>query len=274
MRRGGFGMVMAAHGRWVPLAELRVACGVSREGSSAGNIVRAARTYGMDAKGGRYDVARLKTMPMPMIAFVNMNHFVVLEGFARGAVLLNDPAFGRRRLTEEEFSRQYSGIVLTFAPTAPSSPGAHRRPHCAGCSPACAVGAMRRSMSSLPALLWCCGGRRHPELHPGVHRPLPDRWPGLGEMAAGYHGGHGPHAGRPQLPERHHPPAPQDPHRGSGGGQFVWRLLRLPLAFYGQRYPGSIGNRVQLAQETLRHCCGPACGAGGCKAGRWCSSSP
>jgi NHLM bacteriocin system ABC transporter peptidase/ATP-binding protein len=110
------GMILAYYGKRVPLEELRVACGVTRDGSTAGNVVRAARAYGLNATGYRRDVAELETMSLPFVIFWQFNHFLVVEGFSKRGVHLNDPATGRRVVDEAEFDRSYTGVALAFEP--------------------------------------------------------------------------------------------------------------------------------------------------------------
>src|SRR5687768_18458363 len=77
-------MVLAFHGRHVPLEQMRVDCGVSRDGSKASGLLRAARAHGLVARGFRKEPGELATLPMPAVAFVNFNHFVVVEGLRDG----------------------------------------------------------------------------------------------------------------------------------------------------------------------------------------------
>jgi NHLM bacteriocin system ABC transporter peptidase/ATP-binding protein len=109
-------MVLAYHGVWVPLEQLRVECGVSRDGSKASNIVRAAQRFGLSARGFRQEPSTLHLATMPCIIHWNFNHFVVLEGIKGTFAYINDPAFGRRRIGMEELDRSFTGVVLAMEP--------------------------------------------------------------------------------------------------------------------------------------------------------------
>jgi ABC-type bacteriocin/lantibiotic exporter with double-glycine peptidase domain len=110
-------IVLEYFGSYAPLAQLRNLCGVSRDGSKASHLIRAARAFGCDARGFRREPHTLARRPMPVIIHWEFNHFVVLEGFGRRRVYLNDPATGPRTVTQEEFDSGFTGIVLELAPS-------------------------------------------------------------------------------------------------------------------------------------------------------------
>ena len=143
--------MLAHYGRWEPLAELRRQCGVSRDGSKAANVLRAARRYGMDAKGLSKGVDSIRGVPVPYIVFWEFNHFVVVEGFDRRHVHLNDPAVGHRRVTWRQFDDGFTGVVLTMEP----GPGFEK----AGARPNVLPALWRRTFGTRRALLFVmvCG---------------------------------------------------------------------------------------------------------------------
>ena len=108
------GSVLAYFDRWVPLAELRDKCEISRDGSTAAGIKRAAGHYGLECGGWYGEVGKLKKLPLPLILFWEYNHFLILEGFDHEWFYLNDPATGRRKLSEKDFNEGFTGIALHF----------------------------------------------------------------------------------------------------------------------------------------------------------------
>lgn len=131
--------VLSYFGRIVELSELRQACGVNRDGSNAKQILQAARTYGLEARAYRCSAEELKQNGLfPCIVFWGFNHFLVVEGFSDTHAFLSDPAQGRVRVEPEEFSDNFTGIVLELKPGQDFQSGGHER------SP----------LLALPATLW------------------------------------------------------------------------------------------------------------------------
>ena len=111
-------IILAYFGKWVPVEEVRVACGVTRDGSTARSMLRAARTYGLEAKGYMYGLEALLKQTPPFIVYWKFNHFMVVEGVSDRAVYVNDPATGRRTVDHEEFNKSYTGLMLRLTPGA------------------------------------------------------------------------------------------------------------------------------------------------------------
>ena len=121
-------MVMAYYGKWVPLEQARLDCGVSRDGSKAKNIYLAAEHYGFSVKAFRMSPESLKENgQFPCIIHWNMNHFVVLDGFRGNHVYINDPARGQVKVTWDEFDRAFTGVVIIPVPGEGFEPSGKRR---------------------------------------------------------------------------------------------------------------------------------------------------
>jgi NHLM bacteriocin system ABC transporter peptidase/ATP-binding protein len=240
-------IVLGHHRRFVPLEELRVECGVSRDGSKASNIIRAARKYGLLAKGYRKEPDGLRPLRVPMIVHWNFNHFVVVEGFAGQRVFLNDPCVGPIEVTAEEFDKAFTGVVLTFEPTEQFVPGGEQ---------AGLIRPLRRRARGLAAALAFVVLAGIALLMPGLVAPSftrvfvdqvlvkgLDAWmrPLLLFMAATalVLGALTALQGRYLL---------RLEARLSLGhaSRYFWHVLRLPIEFFNQRYAGEIANRVQI----------------------------
>ncbi|XAS74922.1 NHLP family bacteriocin export ABC transporter peptidase/permease/ATPase subunit [Dermatophilaceae bacterium Sec6.4] len=238
-------MILAHYGLWVPLDELRQVSGVSRDGVKASNIVKAARTYGMTAKGVRHDLDELRSGPLPVIVFWDFNHFLVVEGYAPGRWFLNDPGHGSRVVTEEEFDRSFTGVVLQIAP----GPDFRR----GGSPPNVLADLARRLRHSLGGLVFAvlAGlGLVIPGLAAAVlTKAFVDQvlvadqpgaiWPILGLLA-------GAAVAIIVLAalRAHYLLRLETKLSLHSSSVFLWHILRLPVAFYAQRSPGEVAGRV------------------------------
>ncbi|MBE9180195.1 NHLP family bacteriocin export ABC transporter peptidase/permease/ATPase subunit [Oculatella sp. LEGE 06141] len=245
------GIVLSYYNRVVPLAELRQACGVSRDGVTAANVLKAARNYGMVAKGFKKSLESLLKLRFPFIVFWHFNHFLVVEGFTRDRVYLNDPALGPRTVSHQEFDQGYTGVVLVIEPGEDFKPG--------GQKPSLVLALGKRLRSSFGALLYCVLASFllvMPSLViPAFSQIFVDN------VLVGGRTGWLPYLlfgmlltvglqGVLTLLQLQYLRRLKIKLSVSLSSQFVWHVLRLPVSFYAQRFAGEISNRVKLNDDV------------------------
>ena len=246
-------MILAYFGKYIPLEELRVACGVSRDGSKASNILKAARKYDLEAKGFRKEPESLKEMQMPLVVHWNFSHFLVLEGFHNGKVFLNDPGTGSRVVTEEEFSQSFTGVVLTFEPTPQFEKD--------GRKPSLIVALRKRLKGSETALVYIILVGLALVI-PGLAIPVfarifvddillsgRDSWLaplllGMGITAV--------LRGILTWLQQYYLLRLETKIALTTSGQFLWHILRLPTEFFSQRFAGDITSRMQSNDRVAK----------------------
>lgn len=241
-------MILAYYGKWVPLEQVRADCGVSRDGSNAKNVLKAARSYGLTAKGYRYEPEDLKKSgKFPCIIHWNFNHFLVLDGFKGNKAYLNDPAKGNYAVPMETFDKSFTGICLMFEPNESFEPGgrpksvlAFAKKRLTGARTAVAFVVLTTVIASLLGII-----------QPAFSRIFLDRlltgenpewfYPfliGLGLMAV------------VQLVVGWIQAVWSLRIDGkmavTGSASFMWKVLRMPMEFFSQRMAGDI----QIRQES------------------------
>lgn len=108
--------IFAYYGKYISLETMRRETEVSRDGCTAGAIMRAAKRNNLGCRGFRKEPEDLRTIKTPCILHWEFNHFVVFEGIKGNYAYINDPATGHRKITVVELDRSFTGVVLTFVP--------------------------------------------------------------------------------------------------------------------------------------------------------------
>ncbi len=244
-------MILSYHKLVVPLERLRIECGVSRDGSTAKNVLAAARKFGMKAQGWKKELDDLWLLEEPAILFWNFNHFVVLEGVGAAGCWLNDPASGRRRVTWDEVDTSFSGVVLTFELTPAFRRGGER--------PSVRKALQRRLGGSETAMtfLVLCGLAM---VVPGLVIPTFSRIFVDNVLIAHVDGWLRPlliamtmtMAMRLALGvlQQHYIRKLQTKVLVTSTTEFLEHVLHLPIEFFAQRYAGDISNRIGLNDQV------------------------
>ncbi|MDP9120505.1 MAG: NHLP family bacteriocin export ABC transporter peptidase/permease/ATPase subunit [Acidobacteriota bacterium] len=246
-------IILAHFGRWVSLEELRIACGVSRDGSKASNMVKAARTYGFEAKGYKKEPAGLRQIQTPVILHWNFNHFLVLEGFRKGRVHLNDPSSGPRTVSEEELDQAFTGVVLTFAPGPAFVPGGDPprlwtalKSRLLGTRAALAFVILAGLALVVPSLVLPVFSKVFVDsvLLEGRQEWLGPLLFGLGLTAA--------LLGLLTWLQRAYLLRLETRTALSASSAFLWHVLHMPVEFFNQRFAGDVSSRVGINDRVAQ----------------------
>lgn len=245
------GIVLHYYGLYATLEELREKCGISRDGSKASYIARAGRGFGLEVKGLRKEPKELFEIKLPFVIFWNFNHFVVIEGFAKDGVFLNDPAAGPRKVSNEEFDQSFTGVVLAMEP----GPDFKKRG-----SPSSTIKSLKSKMSSSWGALTYCILLGFGMVIPGLAAPvfsklfldrvLIDKMtefvlPLLGGMIFA-----SVLKAFMSYVQNYYLIRLENKLSLTMSSVFFWHILKLPYTFFTQRYSGDIASRVQINDEV------------------------
>jgi NHLM bacteriocin system ABC transporter peptidase/ATP-binding protein len=247
------GIIMRYYDLWRPLEQLRMECGVTRDGSKASNLLKAARRFGMEANGIRCELnALLKTEP-PVILYWNFNHFLVYEGVSQGKVHLNDPATGPRRISIEELEASFTGVVLKISRGPAFVPGGEKPSLMAALRRRISGFEIGLSFALLTGLLLIVPNI----VNPAFTRVFIDQYL-IGDKT---------NILRPLLScmavsivfmilmlwlQRHFLLRLETKLALTTSAKFFTHVVKLPMEFYSQRYAGEIGSRVLINDKVAK----------------------
>ncbi len=244
-------IILGYYGRFEPLEKLRVECGVSRDGSKAGSVLKAARAYGLVAKGFKKDLEGLFSLRLPVIVFWEFNHFLVVEGYDQNKVYLSDPAMGPRAVDWEDFNRSFTGVALELYPGEDFHKG--------GAPRSVWKGLLNRARGFLPGMAYVALASLLLVV-PGVVAPA------FLQIFIDHILGDALRSWTPYLLAAMASTALFQialtwlqqvflARLGTGltvgtSAGFFWHILNLPASFYNQRFAGDIANRVELNERV------------------------
>jgi len=246
-------IILGYYGKFVPLEKLRIACGVSRDGLKATNILKAAREYGLEAKGYAKSIEKLMQLEMPAIIFWNFNHFLVIEGFTKNKVYLSDPAQGRYHVSHQEFDDAFTGIVLTFKPGEKFEKGNEKKGLLSSLSSRVKNSKLSITYIILASLFLVIPGL----VIPSFTKIFIDKYlvNGISEFIM------------PLLLvmggillinsilvylQQYYLLRLETKLALTTSSKFLWHVFHLPIAFFTQRYSSEVGNRVSLNDKVAR----------------------
>lgn len=246
-------IILGHFGKFVPLEKLRIACGVSRDGLKATNIIKAAKEYGLEAKGYAKSLEKLMQIKTPAIIFWNFNHFLVLEGFTKNKVYLSDPAQGRYTVTHQEFDDSYTGVVLTFETTEKFEKGNEKRGLMASLASRIKYSKQSILFIILASLFLVIPGLVIPSfLKVFIDKYLVNNFSGFVMPLLLIMAGILIVNSLLVYIQQYYLLKLETKLALATSSKFLWHVFHLPIAFFTQRYSGEIGNRVSLNDKVAK----------------------
>ena len=246
-------IILGYHGKFIPLEKLRIACGVSRDGLKATNVLKAAREFGLKAKGYAKSIDKLKEVQVPAIIFWNFNHFLVLEGFSKNKVHLNDPAQGRHHVSYQEFDDAFTGVVLTFEPEDNFEKGNEKKGLIASLASRISSSKLSLTYIILASLFLVIPGL----IIPSFTKIFIDKY--LINGVSGFvmpllliMGGILLVNSALTYLQQYYLLRLETKLALTTSSKFLWHVFHLPIAFFTQRYSGEIAHRVTLNDKVAR----------------------
>ena len=240
------GSVLAYHRKYVPLEELRLECGVTRDGVKASNILKAAARYGLEvtATASRW----IRSIPYRRRASSTGTSITSSstrgEGKAAGFTSTT-PRMGHRIVSAERFDKEFTGVALGL------TPGEELRAHGEAVLvsrdvPPVDQGLARRHQSARPHRHSPRGARaRAPRAHAGRRgRRADPRDVALAHAAAPRPVAVGVTRFALEATKRYLLGRLQERIGMRAAADFIWRLLHLPMRFFTQRSAGELASRL------------------------------
>lgn len=246
-------IILGHFGKFVPLEKLRIACGVSRDGLKATNIIKAAKEFGLDAKGYAKSIEKLMQIKTPAIIFWNFNHFLVLEGFTKKKVYLSDPAQGRYSVSHQEFDDAYTGVVLTFDPNESFEKGNEKKGLMDSLLSRVASSKLSITYIIIASLFLVIPGLIIPSfLTVFIDKYLVNNFSGFVMPLLLIMGGILIINSVLVYLQQYFLLKLETKLALVTSSKFLWHVFHLPIAFFTQRYSGEVGNRVSLNDKVAK----------------------
>lgn len=246
-------IILGHHGKFVPLEKLRIACGVSRDGLKATNIIKAAKEFGLEAKGYSKSIEKLMQIQTPSIIFWNFNHFLVLEGFTKKKVYLSDPAQGRYQVTHDEFDEAYTGVVLTFNPGEKFEKGNEKKGLMSSLASRISNSKLSIIYLILASLFLVIPGLVIPSfIKIFIDKYLINGYSGFVMPLLLIMGGVLIVNSVLVYIQQYYLLKLETKLALTTSSKFLWHVFHLPIVFFTQRYSGEIGNRVSLNDKVAK----------------------